>query len=139
MMRVAHETGSWIAVHGWLLRCLSSNVCLALGALAYLLFRHILALVWQVVGACVLRCNLLDRVSEFGCIYTKHAFIDLIFEHEAAIFLVDEFLHARRSESLIAEGGVLHAFGCLLELDFLGAIFSFGWDWGRRCRFFLLL
>ena len=78
-------------------------------------------------------------MSEFGCVYTKHAFIDLVFEHEAAIFLVDEFLHAWCAESLIAEGGVFHAFGRLLELDLFGAIFSFGGDRGRWCCFFLLL
>ena len=122
---------SWIVLD---LRLVSYTV--SFGTLAYLFFRHILALIWQVVRVSILRGNLLDRVSEFGRIDTKHALVDLVFEHEACIFLVHKFLHARCPKALISEGSVLFTLLRPLKLRLLS---FFGSNSSRSRRFFSFL
>ena len=111
---------------------------ISFGSLAHLLFRHILALIWQVVRVGILWSDFLDRVSKLGRIDSKHALIDLIFEHETCIFLVHKFLHAWCSESLVSEGGVLFT---LLGSFKLGLLRLFGSNCRCGCirRFFPLL
>lgn len=89
----------------------------ALIALTDLLFGDVLTLIGQVVRVGVLGGDFFDRVTEFGSIDPEHALVDLVFEHETSIFLVDQFFHSRGSQSLVPKRGIFLAFLSLLQLN----------------------
>ena len=126
MIGVPHQISSLGRVHGL--------VSASLRSLADLLLGRVLALVGQVVRVSVLRGDLLYRVAELGGIHPQPALVDLILEHLTGVFLVHEFLHARRAQPLISEGCVLFALRCPFENDFVSAILRL-----RICCSFLAL
>ena len=114
MIGVSHRISSLGRVHGL--------VSASLRSLADLLLGRVLTLVGQVVRVSVLRGDLLDRVAELGGIHSQPALVDLILEHLTSVFLVHEFLHARRTQPLISEGCVLFALGCPFENNLISTI-----------------
>lgn len=114
-----------LAHRGRVLRLLHAVVNLALMApvalvaLADLLLGDVLALIGQVVRVCVLGCDLLNRVPEFRRVHAQHALIDLVFEHEATVFLVDQLFHPRGPQALVSKRRIFFTLLGFLKLDLL--------------------